>query len=770
MQSMHKWRHNNPIVWVFVVGFLLLNACDSKKAGGPVELNDLLGYVDPFIGTGFHGHTFPGPTLPYGMVQLSPDTRLNGWDASSGYHYGDSTIFGFSHTHLSGTGIGDMGDILILPFTGDYQKKPVACFDKAGEESRVGYYAVKFDNYDVLAELTTTKRVGFHRYHFGRAQKKRLLLDVGHILQRTWGHDNVYNEIEIIDQKQIRGVKYSTGWAYDHRVYFHVTFSSPFTLDQVYSDGRSAAPGLAYKGDSVYAYFSFNELSDNEALLIKVSISPVDTEGAENNMLTELPGWDFETVVQKAEGAWRTALSKIRVYSGDKDLLTQFYTALYHTMIAPMLYQDADGRYRGMDGKIHMALSGKTNYTVFSMWDTFRALHPLMTIIDEKRSADWVNNLLLKYEQGGYLPMWPLAANYTGTMVGYPAVANIADAIGKGIPGIDKQLALEAAIKSASYEPFPEGSTVYPRKKRLMPAYNQYVNEGSHIPADEIEKSVSFGLEMAYYDWCISQIAASAGKDSIAAYFKERSRNYTDYFDKGTGFMRGRNRDGTWVSPFNPRYSSHETSPYVEGNAWQWTWFVPHDVEGLIGLYGGREPFTRKLDTLFSTSSVIEGEDASGDITGLIGQYAHGNEPSHHIAYLYTLAGQPWKTQELVDRIFWDFYAATPDGIVGNEDCGQMSAWFILNAMGFYQVSPGNPLYTIGRPLFDRVEIDVGGGKTFTLITKNNSRTNRYVREVYLAGERKQNLFIHHRDIMDGKTVEIMMDSKPNLELTGPGK
>ena len=435
-------------------------------------------------------------------------------------------------------------------------------------------------------------------------------------------------------------------------------------------------------------------------------------------------------------------------------------------MIAPMIYQDADGRYRGMDKKIHKASPGNTNYTVYSMWDTFRALHPLMTIIDEPGSASWVNNLLLKYEEGGFLPMWPLASNYTATMVGYPAVANIADALSKEIPGIDKQLALEASVHSASYKPWLVASSENPRKKGLMPPYNRYVNEGRHIPADEVEKSVSFGLEIAYYDWCIARIAAFSDNDSLAAYFLERSRNYIHYFDEATGFMRGKNSDGSWVTPFNPWYSSHESTPYVEGNAWQWTWFVPHDIEGLIGLFGDRDHFSRKLDTLFTTSSHIEGEDASADITGLIGQYAHGNEPSHHIAFLYTYAGQPWKTQEIIDTILHGFYSATPEGIIGNEDCGQMSAWYVLNAMGFYQVAPGNPVYTIGRPLFDRVEITVGPGKTFTLITRNNNAENRYVKEVYLDGKRQNDLFLHHRDIMNGSTLEIVMDSIPDLNFT----
>jgi len=742
---------------------LLLSASCVLNNGKSVSEVDLLDYVDPFIGTGFHGHTFPGPVLPNGMLQLSPDTRLNGWDASSGYHYNDSTIFGFSHTHLSGTGIGDMGDILLLPFTGESKEKPVASFSKAEEQAKVGYYAVKFNNYEVSAELAATNRVGMHRYQFGVQEKKRLLVDLGHILQRTWGHDNVYNELEIINNKTIRGVKHTSGWAHDHQVYFYAEFSHPFRIDEVIVDTTPSTEAYIYRGKNVYAYFSFPELPEKEALQIKVSISPVDTQGARKNMQFELPGWDFEAVQRDAENTWRKALRKIKVSSDDPKRLTIFYTALYHSMIAPMMYQDTDGRYKGMDKNIHQATAKMTNYTVYSLWDTFRALHPLMTIIDEPKTVSWVNNLLLKYQQGGFLPMWPLSSNYTSTMVGYPAVANIADALTKDIPGIDKQLALEASVNSASYKPQLIASTENPRKKGLMPLYNKYVNEDKHIPADKIVKSVSFGLEMAYYDWCIAQIAQLNHNDSLTNYFQERAKNYTRYFDTITGFMRGKNADGTWVIPFNPNYASHEASHYVEGNAWQWTWFVPHDIKGFLELYQSKEAFTQKLDTLFSTSSSIEGEDASADITGLIGQYAHGNEPSHHIAFLYTYAGQPWKTQKLIDQILNDFYSTRPDGIIGNEDCGQMSAWYVLNAMGFYQVAPGNPVYTIGRPLFDKVEIPLSSGKVFTIITENNSAENKYVQDVFLNGNRHSGLFFTHADIKKGSTLKIIMGNTPNL-------
>jgi predicted alpha-1,2-mannosidase len=418
-----------------------------------------------------------------------------------------------------------------------------------------------------------------------------------------------------------------------------------------------------------------------------------------------------------------------------------------------------------MSGDIHQADAGSMNYTAYSLWDTHRALHPLMTLIDEDKSAQWVNNLLLKYQEGGILPKWPLAASYTGTMVAYPAVSVLADALSKNIPGIDGELALEAALLSASWKPDLKVQEGNAREGRLMPLHNKYVNSGSFIPSDKVGGSVSYGLEMAYYDWCIAQMASLLEKDSLEAKFLERSQYYKLYFDASTGFMRGRNSDGSWLTPFNPRYSDHESSPYVEGNAWQWSWFVPHDVDGLMELLGGQEQFIAQLDSLFSTSSVIEGENASGDITGLIGQYAHGNEPSHHTAYLYNFTDQAWKTQEMVDSILHTFYTSEPDGIIGNEDCGQMSAWYILSASGIYQVAPGNPVWTIGRPIFDKVEMKVGPDRTFTVLTRNNSRQNRYVKKILLNGNAKSDFFLDHQDIMQGGTLEITMGSEPGLDL-----
>jgi predicted alpha-1,2-mannosidase len=535
-------------------------------------------------------------------------------------------------------------------------------------------------------------------------------------------------------------------------------------------DGGLQSGGKIAEGKDVWGLLSFSELTKGEALLVKVGISPVDEEGAQKNLIAEIPHMDFQEVRAAAENAWREALGKIKIEANHRDQYTLFYTALYHTMFAPNLYQDVDGRYRGMDGMIHTAAPGMENYTAYSMWDTFRALHPLMTLIDEERSARWANNLLLKYQQGGFLPKWPLASSYTGTMVGYPAVAVLTDALTKEIPGIDQELALEAALLSASWRTQLDIQAKNPRTERLMTLHNQFVNLDQHIPTDQISGSVSYGLEMAYYDWCISRLAKLCGNDSLQARFLERSENYTRYFDESTGFMRGRNSDGSWLSPFNPRYSDHESSPYVEGNAWQWSWFVPHDVEGLMELHGGPEQFVTKLDSLFYTSSLIEGENASGDITGLIGQYAHGNEPSHHTAYLYTEAGVPWKTQEMIDSILHAFYTTEPGGIIGNEDCGQMSAWYILNAIGIYQVAPGLPVWTIGRPLLNKVEIEVAPGRTFSVLTLNNSRENRYVKEIRLNGEIQIDFYLDHKEIMSGSTLEITMGPNPGYKPPHPGK
>lgn len=742
--------------------FLVFNvsrcAVDGKTES-PIEI-DPISFVDPFIGTGFHGHTFPGPTLPYGMVQLSPDTRLPGWDASSGYHYSDSTIYGFSHTHLSGTGIGDMGDILLLPYTGSETAPLIASFEKETEVASVGYYSVDLANYGVKAELTVTQRTGMHRYTYPASEEQKLSIDLGHILQANWGHKSLEGEMEIVDNKTLKGKRTSSGWAHDHPVFFYAQFSTPFEVIQA-KNGEKLIEKASLSGKDLQVSLLFPD-NDQQTVLVKVGISSVSEAGAQANLEAENPDWNFEAIREKAIEEWRNALSKIAIQSTNKKVLKNFYTALYHTMVAPMVAQDVDGQYRGMDKQIHEATPGFTNYTVFSLWDTFRALHPLTTIIDQKRTGEWVDALLQKYEEGGVLPKWPLASNYTGTMIGYPAASVIADAILKGIGDIDPKQALEATVYSSEYHPETIAQLAEPRATRLMPKHLDYISKMKYIPADSVQLSVSYGLECAYYDFCISRIALAAGNKDLAEKYARRSLYYKEYFDENWGFMRGKLANGEWQEPFNPNYSDHDNSPYVEGNAWQWSWFVPHDIDGFISLMGGKEVFALKLDSLFSTSSVIEGKNASADITGLIGQYAHGNEPSHHVIHFYNYLGQAHKAQEKIDEVLQTLYLPTPAGISGNEDCGAMSAWYVMNALGFYQVCPGKLEYSIGRPMIDQASIRLENGNTFEIRVENNAPTHLYVAEVSLNGKRLDQPFFDHESLMKGGILQFKMtDQSP---------
>lgn len=718
---------------------------------------DPLKFVDPFIGTGFHGHTFPGATVPFGMVQLSPDTHIMGWDACSGYHYNDSTIYGFSHTHLSGTGIGDMGDVLLLPYSNTNEIKPIGKFDKKDESATPGYYKVRLKNYDITAELTSTKRVGLHRYTFKNMTERKVMLDLGHILQPNWGHRIVENTFKKINNKTLEGIQKTSGWASDHVIAYRIEFSEPFSTLSLFSEGKKIEL-TEITGKDIKAHLHFPE--SEKPLLVKVALSVVDEKGAAQNMQAELPGWDFEATVKNSQNEWRKALQGIEISTNDNAIKTNFYTALYHTMISPFTYQDVDGRYRGMDKTIKTAPKGFTNYTVFSLWDTFRAFHPLMTIIRPEKAGEWAESLVQKFREGGILPKWPLASNYTGTMVGYPATSIMADVIAKGlVPNANLIEWLKAAVTSSTYQPEWIEKVKGTREERVMSKHIYYKEKYGFVPADSISESVSYGVEMAYYDWCVAKIAEAAHDNKAAAMYFKKAKNYKLYFDKSTGFMRGKNGDGSWREPFNPRFSEHEKSDYVEGNAYQWSFFVPHDIENYIQMFGGKNQFETQLDSLFTTSSVIEGEHASGDITGLIGQYAHGNEPSHHMAYLYNWTNATWKTQKYIDQILYDFYLPTPEGIIGNEDCGQMSAWYVLNAIGFYQVCPGDPTYTIGRPIVDNAKIKVPGG-TFEVLVHNNSRKNKFIKKLILNGTQLQKPFFSHSDLMKGGKLEFFMTDK----------
>ena len=737
----------------------LLAACSQPS--GEEQLRNEVQYVNPFIGTGFHGHTFPGATRPFALVQVSPDTHIMGWDASSGYHYDDSQIYAFSHTHLSGTGIGDLGDVAILPFSGGDSIRPVATFKKETEKATPGYYAVRLDNFGINVELTSTDRVGFHKYTYDNPKDRRVLLDLGHVLQPNWGHKLVGNEYLFVNDSTVEGTIRTQGWAHFHAVSYRITFSEPIETLYQYIDGNLRKDSLFLRlntpGDLKFHY-KFAE--NNKPLYVKVAISPVDTDGAERNMLAELPGWDFDATRAESAYIWNKALNDIQIESSDPKVMVNFYTALYHTMIAPYAYQDVDGRYLGMDKKVHRAEPGYVNYSVFSLWDTFRALHPLMTIIQPERAADWGKVLVQGYKEGGILPKWPLASSYTGCMVGYPAVSVLADLVTKELAEGDLNVWAEAGARSSVYRDDLAEKFKGTRELDLITRHPYYKEKYGFVPADSVPESVSWGLEMAYYDWCISQIAAKAGNTELAKEYAAKAEYYKRYLDPETKMMRGVMGDGSFRTPFNPRYSSHMKSDYTEGNAFQWSFFAPHDMDNFITTIGGKKELETRLDTLFTTSSQVDGEEASGDITGLIGQYAHGNEPSHHMAYLYNWTDAPWKGQERLDQIMQNFYTNEPDGIIGNEDCGQMSAWYVMSALGFYQVAPGIPVYTLGRPMIDKALIHVKGG-IFEILVKNNSAANKYIKEVKLNGKVLDTPFINHTDVIKGGKLELIMTDQP---------
>ena len=746
------------LIFVPLLAFGLF-ACNTAE----IAETDYTSMVDPFIGTGGHGHTFPGPVVPNGMIQPSPDTRIDGWDACSGYYYEDSSINGFSHTHVSGTGCADYGDILIMPTVGeqDYKNQDLisqslpyaSSFSHENEVAVPGYYSVFLDRYSVKAELSSTKRAAIHRYTFPQSDNSGFIVDMDYSIQRQ---RNMDMNIDVLSDTEICGYKTTKYWAFDQQIAFYAKFSKPFTYE-IYTDTMTVNNG---KKLPLYKALLKFETAKDEQILVKVGVSAVDVEGARKNVEAEIPEWDFEKVRTDAHNEWNKYLSKIDIKSADAKNKEIFYTALYHTAISPNLFTDVDGRYLGMDLEVHQGNVDKPVYTIFSLWDTFRALHPLLSIIDPKLNNDFITSLLLKHKEGGVFPMWDLASNYTGTMIGYHAVSLIADAYTKGNADFDLKEAYEACLRAAEYDTtgIKCPAAVLPH---LMPKAKYYKNTLGYVPCDKDNESVAKALEYAYNDYCISILAEANNDMENAEKYKDYSKAYQKYFDKSTRFMRGLDSKGKWRTPFNPRSSNHRNDDYCEGTAWQWTWFVPHDVDGLIELMGGKTQFIEKLDSLFTADSSLEGDLVSADITGLIGQYAHGNEPSHHIIHLYNYADQPWKTQELVDSVFHSQYFNAPDGLSGNEDCGQMSAWYIMNSIGIYQVCPGKPVYSIGRPLFDEVTVNLPDNKQFIVKTVNNSRENKYIEKAVLNGVPLEKPFINHEDIKNGGVLEFTMTSQP---------
>jgi predicted alpha-1,2-mannosidase len=718
---------------------LLLSSCNNDlKTGEPAS------YINPFIGTDGHGHTYPGAATPFGMVQLSPQTRLDGWDGCSGYHYTDSLLYGFAHTALSGTGVSDYGDILVMPYIGE----PVfdnnlynSHFSKENEEAEAGYYRVFLNKPEVWAEMTATTRTGYHRYTFPESENANLIIDLKH-------RDHVVEAwIEIVSDTEIRGMRRSTNWANNMVWYFHMEFSKPFkhygiAIDDVVSDGLNRA-----EGKNIKAYVGFNTEKD-EVVEVKVGLSAVDAEGAYKNLKAESPDWNFDQIRQNAFNSWNETIGKVQVKGGTKEQNTVFYTAMYHAFLQPNTFMDVDRRYRGMDRNIHTS-NDFTNYTVFSLWDTYRTWHPLMTILEPNRSQDFVRVMLDMYEKGGLLPIWELAANETYCMIGNHSISVIADAWIKGLRNFDGEKAMQAMLHSATQE------------HHGLDVYQQY----GFIPGELEHESVSKTLEYAYNDWCIAVMAKDLGLDDVYNTYIERAQGYKHIFDPESGFMRPR-MNGGWLEPFDPTTVDWH---FTEANSWHYSFYVPQDITGFTALHGGKEKLAAKIDELFNTEAPISGRDMK-DITGLIGQYAQGNEPSHHMAYLYNFVDQPWKTQYRARQIMDELYTHLPDGLSGNEDCGQMSAWLIMSAMGFYPVSPGQAEYVIGTPWFPEMEMQLENGNTFKITANKVSKKNFYIQSASLNGATYSKSYISHQDIVQGGHLYFEMGPQPNKNWgTGEG-
>ncbi len=720
----------------------------KKIQGQKATESKPLSYVDPYIGSGGHGHVFVGASVPFGAVQVGPNNIVKGWDWCSGYHYSDSVVIGFSQTHLSGTGIGDLGDVLMMPYTGDIKTNPGSQTDPTSgygshyshtrETARPGYYAVQLDDRNIQVELTATERVGIHRYTFPAGKTARVVVD----LQQGIGWDApVETFIRQKDAYTLEGYRFSKGWAEDQRLWFAIRSNVPFKDFNVF-DGDAIQPGKELKAVKTKGVMSF--AANTKQVTLKVGISPVSSENALANITAEAPGWDFNQLVQSANAKWNKQLAKINVQSTDESAKRVFYTALYHTMIGPALFNDHDGTYRGTDKKVYTK-PGFDNYTVFSLWDTYRSAGPLSTLIHPERMSSFVNSLLAIYQQQGKLPIWPLMGSETNCMVGYHAVPIIADAFLKGYKGFDAAAALDAMKVSSTRDDLGVN----------------YVKERGYIPSDKEYESVSKAMEYAIDDWCIAAMAKKMGRMDDYQTYAKRAAYYKNYFDSTIKFVRPRMSDGSFKTPYDPFQSKHEKGDFTEGNGWQYTWLVPQDVEGLINLMGGDAPFTQKLDSLFNAKGDM-GAEASSDISGLIGMYAHGNEPSHHVTYMYAYAGNQWKTAEKVRQVIKEFYTTRPDGLAGNEDVGAMSSWYVLSSVGFYPVNPAKGIYVFGSPVFDKATLSLQGGKTFTVQTLNNSKENKYIQSVTLNGKPYTKSYIRHADLLNGGTMVIKMGSQPN--------
>ena len=736
---------------MFLLGLVtcLLSCINIKEDKKNHSLTD---YVNPFIGTGGHGHTYPGATVPFGMLQVSPDNGISKWDWCSGYHYTDSITIGFSHLHLSGTGIGDLNDIRFMPINKEVDlTKEIksrddipykSTYTHQDEAAKPGYYSVVLQDHKIKAELSSTLRTAYHKYTYSKDDIQSVIIDLGFAI--NWDK-TIASHINVVDDNTVSGYRNSTGWAKNQKVFFVAKFSKPITKYNLVRDGQKIE-NTEVDGEKTFAQLFFDDSTGNE-LQIKVGLSSVSIENAINNIADSNDNFDFDKIKDEAEVEWNNNLASIEIESSNEDLKSIFYTALYHTQIAPVTFSDVNEEFRMENDTISKA-ENFTAYSTLSLWDTFRAEHPLLTITDPDKVADFINSMLAYYQTNKKLPVWTLYGNETNTMTGYHSIPVIAEAYLKGIQGFDIEKAYEAM------------KTTMMQDERGLEFYKKF----GYVPFNLLDESVTITLEYAYNDWCVAQIAKALGKNDDYNYFLSRSKAYEHLFDTETGFMRGKSDSGdSWHEPFDPKFSSHRVhADYTEGNAWQHSWFVLHDTDNLIKMHGGEEKFTDKLEQLFTESSEITGENVSADISGLIGQYAHGNEPSHHIAYMFNYANKPWKTQYWVREILKTQYNTTPDGLSGNEDCGQMSAWYVFSSIGLYPFNPASGEYQIGSPIFEKTTIKVSESTYFTIIAENASDENIYIQSALLNGKEFNRTMLKHRELMNGGTLKFIMGTNPN--------
>lgn len=728
---------------------LLLSVCAFSLTLATLQAGEITKYVNPFIGTGaidggLSGNNYPGATSPFGMIQLSPDTsEAPNWGDASGYDYNRNTIFGFSHTRLSGTGASDLIDITLMPTSSG---RTSSAFTHDEEKARPGYYQVMLKDENINAELTTTQRNGIHRYQYPAGKDAEIILDMDHSADKgSWGRRIINSQIRILNDHAVEGYRIITGWAKLRKIYFYMEFSSPILTSTLRDGGRVHENTAVINGTNLHGCFRFGQLN-GKPLTCKVALSSVSMENARQNMEQEAPHWDFDRYVAAADADWEKQLGKIEV-KGTEVQKEIFYTALYHTMIQPNTMSDVNGEYMAADYTTRKVANNETHYTTFSLWDTFRASHPLYTLLEPERVTDFVKSMIRQYEYYGYLPIWQLWGQDNYCMIGNHSIPVITDAILKGIPGIDMEKAYEAVYNSSV--------TSHPNSP--FEVWEKY----GFMPENIQTQSVSITLEQAFDDWCVAQLAAKLNKDADYQRFHKRSEYYRNLFHPKTKFFQSKNDKGEWIEPFDPyQYGGNGGHPFTEGNAWQYFWYVPHNIQALMELTGGTKAFEQKLDTFFT--STYKSEQMNHNASGFVGQYAHGNEPSHHVAYLYNFAGQPWKTQKYVSHILNTLYNSTSSGYAGNDDCGQMSAWYVFSAMGFYPVNPADGRYIIGSPLLDECTLKLAGNKEFRIRTTRKSPEDIYIQSVTLNGKKHKDFFITHQDIMNGGTMVFKMGKKPS--------